>query len=80
MDYSIIIPILDKEDLLIDKGSLKIKRKFAFLLEEGDIIFVNNVLDVDEEVEVLLNYTYSENTQRPKENIAVYKIKELIKE
>jgi hypothetical protein len=80
MDYSIIIPILDKEDLLIDKGSLKIKRKFAFLLEEGDIIFVNNVLDVDEEVEVLLNYTYSENSKRPKENIAVYKIKELIKE
>ncbi|ABR56783.1 hypothetical protein [Methanococcus aeolicus] len=80
MDYSIIVPILDKENLLIDRGSLKTKRKFAFLLEEGDIIFANNILGVDEEVEVLLDYTYSENTKRPKENIEVYTIKELIKE
>ncbi|AEH06806.1 hypothetical protein [Methanothermococcus okinawensis] len=80
MHYSIIKPIVDEEKLLIDRGSLKTKRKFAFLLEKGDIILVNKTLEVNEEVEVLVDYTYTEKSKRPKESIKIYKIKELIKE
>ena len=80
MHYSTIKPIVDEEKLLIDKGSLKTKRKFAFLLEEGDIILVNRTMEVNEEVEVLIDYSYTEKSKRPKESINIYKIKELIKE
>jgi hypothetical protein len=80
MHYSTIKPIVDEEKILVDKGSLKTKRKFAFLLEEEDIILINRTLEVNEEVEVLINYSYTEKSKRPKETINVYKIRELIKE
>jgi hypothetical protein len=35
---------------------------------------------VNEEVEVLIDYTYTEKSKRPKETIKLYTIKELIKE
>lgn len=41
MHYSIIKPKCKKEIIEIDKGSLKTKRKFAFLLEIGDKILNN---------------------------------------
>ena len=80
MHYSTIKPIVDEEEILIDRGSLKTKRKFAFLLEKGDKILINRILEVNEEVEVLIDYTYTEKSKRPKETIKLYTIKELIKE
>ena len=80
MHYSTIKPIVDEEEILIDRGSLKTKRKFAFLLEKGDRISINRILEVNEEVEVLIDYTYTEKSKRPKETIKLYTIKELIKE
>jgi hypothetical protein len=80
MHYSTIKPIVDEEEILIDRGSLKTKRKFAFLLEKGDRILINRILEVNEEVEVLIDYTYTEKSKRPKETIKLYIIKELIKE
>ena len=80
MHYSTIKPIVDEEEILIDRGSLKTKRKFAFLLEKGDRILINRILEVNEEVEVLIDYTYTEKSKRPKETIKLYTIKELIKE
>ena len=80
MHYSTIKPIVDEEEILIDRGSLKTKRKFAFLLEKGDRILINRILEVNEEVEVLIDYTYTEKSERPKETIKLYTIKELIKE
>ena len=80
MHYSTIKPIVDEEEVLIDRGSLKTKRKFAFLLEKGDRILINRILEVNEEVEVLIDYTYTEKSKRPKETIKLYTIKELIKE
>ena len=71
---------MDEEEILIDRGSLKTKRKFAFLLEKGDRILINRILEVNEEVEVLIDYTYTEKSKRPKETIKLYTIKELIKE
>ena len=80
MHYSTIKPIVDEEEILIDRGSLKTKRKFAFLLEKGDRILINRILEVNEEVEVLIDYTYTEKSKRPKETIKLYTIEELIKE
>jgi len=80
MHYSTIKPIVDEEEILIDRGSLKTKRKFAFLLEKGDRILINRILEVNEEIEVLIDYTYTEKSKRPKETIKLYTIKELIKE
>jgi hypothetical protein len=80
MHYSTIKPVLKKHEILIDRGSLKIKRKFAFLLEKGDIILINRNLEVNEEVEVVVDYTYTEKSKRPKETINIFKIEELIKE
>ncbi len=81
MHYSIIKPIVNEEEVLIDKGSLKTKRKFAFLLEIGDRLLTNKKnLEVNEEVEVVISYTFSEKSKRPKESIKLYIIKKLIKE
>ena len=80
MHYSTIKPIVDEEEVLIEWDSLKTKKKFAFLLEKGDRILINRILEVNEEVEVLIDYTYTEKSKRPKETIKLYIIKELIKE
>ena len=79
MHYSTIKPIVDEEEILIDRGSLKTKRKFAFLLEKGDKILINRILEVNEEVEVLIDYTYTEKSKRPKETIKLYIIDKYIK-
>ena len=80
MHYSTIKPIVDEEEIIIDKGSLKTKRKFAFLLEKGDKILINKIYNVNDEVEVLIDYSFSEKSKRPKETIKIYKIEELVKE
>ncbi len=79
MHYSTITPIADENEIIVDRGSVKIKRKFAFLLEKEDKLLVNKPLDVNEEVEVLIDYSYSENSKRPKETVKIYTIKKLLK-
>lgn len=79
MDYSKIILETTEEIVEIDRGSLKIKEKFAFLLDVNNIILNNKIYDVDEEVEVVVNYTFTENSKRPKEKIKIYKINKIIK-
>jgi len=79
MHYSKIKPVLKEEDVLIDKGSLKTKKKFAFLLELNDRVLDNRNFYVNDEVDVVIDYEYTES-KRPKENIKIYVISDLIKE
>ena len=80
MHYSILELKLEKSSIVIDRGSLKTRRKFAFLLEEGDVLLrEKDRLQVHEEVEVLVDYTYTEGSKRPKEIIDIYKIVEIVK-
>ena len=80
MHYSILELKLEKSSIVIDRGSLKTKRKFAFLLEEGDILLrERDKLQVHEEIEVVVDYTYTEGSKRPKETIDIYRIKEIVK-
>ncbi|ABR55132.1 conserved hypothetical protein [Methanococcus vannielii SB] len=79
MHYSCINPVLTEENAIIDKGSLKTKKKFAFLLEINDRVTVNRNFYVNDEVDVILDYEYT-NSKRPKENIKIYTIHELIRE
>ena len=67
MHYSKIKPVFKEEELLIDKGSLKTKRKFAFLLEINDAVLTNRNFYVNDEVDVILDYTYTDS-KRPKES------------
>jgi len=76
MHYSIIKPKCKKEVIEIDKGSLKTKRKFAFLLEMGDKILNNKEFLVNDEVEVVVDYSFSDS-KRPKEKIEVYTIEDI---
>ncbi len=76
MDYSIIKPKVKKEVIKIDIGSLKTKRKFAFLLEEGDIILENREYYANDDVEVVISYSLTES-KRPKEEITIYKIEKI---
>ena len=76
MHYSIIKPKCKKEVIEIDKGSLKTKRKFAFLLEIGDKILNNKEFWVNDEVEVIVDYSFSDS-KRPKEKIEVYIIEDI---
>ncbi len=79
MHYSHIKFIVDKKIVKIDKGSLKTKRKFAFLLDIGEIILRNDKKEynVYDEIDVVEYYTYTENSKRPKEDITIYKIKDI---
>ena len=80
MHYSTIELELKEHALTVDRGSTKTKRKFAFLLEEGDILLENKKLfDVHGEVEVLSDYTFNDKSKRPKETINIYKIIKIIK-
>ncbi|AIJ05675.1 hypothetical protein JH146_0829 [Methanocaldococcus bathoardescens] len=76
MHYSIIKPKCKKEIIEIDKGSLKTKRKFAFLLEIGDKILDNKEFWANDEVEVVVDY-YFTDSKRPKEKIEVYIIEDI---
>ncbi|WP_456471613.1 hypothetical protein [Methanocaldococcus sp.] len=78
MDYAIIKPIVEEKEIVIDKGSLKTKRKFSFLLEAGDEILENREFWANDEVEVVIDYKYT-NDKRPKEKIKIYKIKEVLR-
>ncbi|GEM_PF-2430431 len=79
MHYSIIKPKCKKEVIEIDKGSLKTKRKFAFLLEIGDKILNNKEFWVNDEVEVVVDYSFSDS-KRPKEKIDVYTIEDIVRD
>lgn len=79
MHYSMIKPVFKEEELLIDKGSLKTKRKFAFLLEINDRVLINRNFYVNDEVDVILDYTYT-NSKRPKEKIKSYVLFDISKE
>ena len=76
MHYSIIKPICKKEVVEIDKGSLKTKRKFAFLLEIGDKILNNKEFYANDDVDVVVDYSFT-NTKRPKEKIEIYIIEDI---
>ncbi len=79
MHYSIIKPKCKKEVIEIDKGSLKTKRKFAFLLEVGDKILKNKEFWANEDVEVVVDYSFT-NSKRPKEKIEIYIIENIERE
>ncbi|AVB76249.1 hypothetical protein HNP87_001153 [Methanococcus maripaludis] len=79
MHYSMIKPVFKEEELLIDKGSLKTKRKFAFLLDINDRVLINRNFYVNDEVDVILDYTYT-NSKRPKEKIKSYVLSDISKE
>ncbi|MCQ6254676.1 hypothetical protein [Methanocaldococcus sp.] len=79
MHYSIIKPKCKKEVIEIDKGSLKTKRKFAFLLEIGDKILKNKEFWANEDVEVVEDYSFT-NSKRPKEKIEIYTIENIERE
>ncbi|CAB3289233.1 conserved protein of unknown function [Methanocaldococcus lauensis] len=79
MHYSIIKPKCKKEVIEIDKGSLKTKRKFAFLLEIGDKILKNKEFWANEDVEVVVDYSFT-NSKRPKEKIEIYTIENIERE
>ncbi|ABO35763.1 conserved hypothetical protein [Methanococcus maripaludis C5] len=79
MHYSKIKPVFKEEELLIDKGSLKTKRKFAFLLEVNDSVLTNRNFYVNDEVDVILDYTYTDS-KRPKEKIKSYVLLDISKE
>ncbi|AEK19113.1 hypothetical protein [Methanococcus maripaludis] len=79
MHYSMIKPVFKEEELLIDKGSLKTKRKFAFLLDINDRVLINRNFYVNDEVDVVLDYTYT-NSKRPKEKIKSYVLSDISKE
>ncbi|WP_456415998.1 hypothetical protein [Methanocaldococcus sp.] len=79
MHYSIIKPICKKEVVEIDKGSLKTKRKFAFLLEIGDKILKNKEFWANEDVEVVEDYSFT-NSKRPKEKIEIYTVENIERE
>ncbi|MBA2862443.1 hypothetical protein [Methanococcus maripaludis] len=79
MHYSKIKPVFKEEELLIDKGSLKTKRKFAFLLEINDRVLTNRNFYVNDEVDVILDYTYTDS-KRPKETIKSYVLLDISKE
>ncbi|MDK2790213.1 MAG: hypothetical protein PWP15_720 [Methanothermococcus sp.] len=79
MHYSIIKPILKEEKILIDKGSLKTKRKFAFLLEKGDKILVDDTFYANDEVDIVLDYSTTDS-KRPKETITIYTINDISRE
>jgi len=80
MHYSTLELKLERERIVIDKGSLKTKRKFAFLLEEGDVLLKDrDKLQVHEEVEVVVHYTFTQEGKRPKETVEIHKIKEIVK-
>ena len=76
MHYSIIKPKCKKEIIEIDKGSLKTKRKFAFLLEVGDKILNNREFYANDEVEVVVDYSFTD-PKRPKEKIEIYTIEDI---
>jgi hypothetical protein len=76
MHYSIIKPKCKKEIIEIDKGSLKTKRKFAFLLEVGDKILNNREFYANDEVEVVVDYSFTDS-KRPKEKIEIYTIEDI---
>jgi len=80
MHYSTLELKLEKSSIVVDRGSLKTKRKFAFLLEEGDVLLrERDKLQVHEEVEVLEDYSYSRENKRPKDTIHIYVIWEIVK-
>ncbi|ENN96169.1 hypothetical protein J422_03903 [Methanocaldococcus villosus KIN24-T80] len=79
MDYSFIKPIFREKIIDIDKGSLKTKRKFAFLLEKGDVLLEKREFYANDEVEVVDNYQITDSN-RPKEKIKLYIIEDIIKE
>ncbi|WP_459201767.1 hypothetical protein [Methanococcus sp. CF] len=79
MHYSKIKPVFKEEELLIDKGSLKTKRKFAFLLEINDRVLTNRNFYVNDEVDVILDYVYTDS-KRPKEKIKSYILLDISKE
>jgi hypothetical protein len=79
MHYSIIKPKCRKEEVTIDKGSLKTKRKFAFLLEVGDKLLNSREFYANDDVEVVVDYSFSDS-KRPKEKITLYIIEDLTKE
>ncbi|WP_456374888.1 hypothetical protein [Methanocaldococcus sp.] len=79
MHYSIIKPKCKKEVIEIDKGSLKTKRKFAFLLEIGDKILKNKEFWANEDVEVVEDYSFT-NSKRPKEKIEIYTVENIERE
>ncbi|HIQ32176.1 MAG TPA: hypothetical protein EYH55_01670 [Methanothermococcus okinawensis] len=80
MHYSTLELKLERERIVIDKGSLKTKRKFAFLLEEGDVLLRNrDKLQVHEEVEVVVHYTSTQEGKRPKETVEIYRIVEIVR-
>ena len=80
MHYSTIEVELKGHTLTVDRGSTKTKRKFAFLLKEGDVLLENKKLfDVHDEVEVLMDYKFNDKSKRPKEVINIYKIIKIIK-
>ena len=54
MHYSKIKPVLKEENVLLDKGSLKTKKKFAFLLELNDRVLDNRNFYVNDEVDVVI--------------------------
>ncbi|ACV24066.1 hypothetical protein [Methanocaldococcus fervens] len=76
MHYSIIKPKCKKDVVEIDKGSLKTKRKFAFLLEIGDKILENKEFWANDEVEVVVDYSFTDS-KRPKEKIEIYTIEDI---
>lgn len=80
MHYSVLELKLENVSIVIDRGSLKTERRFAFLLEEGDVLMRNrDRLQVHEEVEVVIDYTYTEGSKRPKETVDVYRIVEIVR-
>ncbi|WP_423791967.1 hypothetical protein ACPB8Q_04340 [Methanocaldococcus indicus] len=76
MDFSYINLEFEEVEIEINKNSLKTKRKFAFLLDEGDILIekINN-LYANDEVEVVESYKIDNNI--PKEKVKLYKIKKI---
>ncbi|MCS3901647.1 hypothetical protein [Methanococcus voltae] len=79
MDYSEIKLSLKSYEILVDKGAYNIKRKFAFLLQKGDVLlFEGDNYYANDEVIILDNYTYSES-KRPKEYLKVFEINEIYK-
>ncbi len=76
MDYSIVRVDVEEKEIIIDKGSLKTKRKFSFLLEEGELILEKGEFWANDEVEVVVSYSHSDD-KRPKEKIKIYKIKKI---
>ncbi|ACX72974.1 conserved hypothetical protein [Methanocaldococcus vulcanius M7] len=74
MHYSIIKPKCKKEVIEIDKGSLKTKRKFAFLLKVGDkILNIREFYSTNDDVEVVVDYSFTDS-KRPKEKITIYTV------